>query len=120
MHATMCPVRQHLLQQHVYSHQHTKCLLKTVTVRVVVSKASGHLFLYLEHQANKFLHRAFPTHVVCVQASQLSETLSTCRFAQRMMQVTVDAQKNIGGMSSVHGNLFKLDPVMQQYLEVSH
>lgn len=56
----------------------------------------------------------------CVQASQLSETLSTCRFAQRMMQVTVDAQKNKGGMSSVHGNLFKLDPVMQQYLEVSH
>ena len=55
----------------------------------------------------------------CVQASQLSETLSTCRFAQRMMQVTVDAQKNKGGMSSVHGNLFKLDPVMQQYLEVS-
>ena len=37
-----------------------------------------------------------------------------------MMQVTVDAQKNKGGMSSVHGNLFKLDPVMQQYLEVSH
>lgn len=56
----------------------------------------------------------------CMQASQLSETLSTCRFAQRMMQVTVDAQKNKGGMSSVHGNLFKLDPVMQQYLEVSH
>ena len=56
----------------------------------------------------------------CVQAGQLSETLSTCRFAQRMMQVTVDAQKNKGGMSSVHGNLFKLDPVMQQYLEVSH
>lgn len=55
-----------------------------------------------------------------MQASQLSETLSTCRFAQRMMQVTVDAQKNKGGMSSVHGNLFKLDPVMQQYLEVSH
>ena len=53
-----------------------------------------------------------------VQVSQLSETLSTCRFAQRMMQVTVDAQKNKGGMSSVHGNLFKLDPVMQQYLEV--
>lgn len=55
----------------------------------------------------------------CLQESQLSETLSTCRFAQRMMQVTVDAQKNKGGMSSVHGNLFKLDPVMQQYLEVS-
>ena len=55
---------------------------------------------------------------LCLQVSQLSETLSTCRFAQRMMQVTVDAQKNKGGMSSVHGNLFKLDPVMQQYLEV--
>lgn len=54
-----------------------------------------------------------------LQESQLSETLSTCRFAQRMMQVTVDAQKNKGGLSSVHGNLFKLDPVMQQYLEVS-
>ncbi len=37
-----------------------------------------------------------------------------------MMQVTVDAQKNKGGMSSVHGNLFKLDPVMQQYLEVCY
>ena len=62
-----------------------------------------------------------PDHIqtACMQASQLSETLSTCRFAQRMMQVTVDAQKNKGGMSSVHGNLFKLDPVMQQYLEVS-
>lgn len=58
--------------------------------------------------------------IACVdmQESQLSETLSTCRFAHRMMQVTVDAQKNKGGMSSVHGNLFKLDPVMQQYLEV--
>ena len=61
-----------------------------------------------------------PIQSTCMQASQLSETLSTCRFAQRMMQVTVDAQKNKGGMSSVHGNLFKLDPVMQQYLEVSH
>ena len=57
---------------------------------------------------------------VDVQESQLSETLSTCRFAHRMMQVTVDAQKNKGGMSSVHGNLFKLDPVMQQYLEVCY
>ncbi len=55
-----------------------------------------------------------------MQESQLSETLSTCRFAHRMMQVTVDAQKNKGGMSSVHGNLFKLDPVMQQYLEVCY
>ncbi|DBB13877.1 hypothetical protein WJX82_005698 [Trebouxia sp. C0006] len=57
--------------------------------------------------------------VACIwsEESQLSETLSTCRFAHRMMQVTVDAQKNKGGMSSVHGNLFKLDPVMQQYLE---
>ncbi|KAK9818001.1 hypothetical protein WJX72_005592 [[Myrmecia] bisecta] len=57
--------------------------------------------------------------IACVWSDedQLSETLSTCRFAQRMMQVTVDAQKNKGGLSSVHGNLFKLDPVMQQYLE---
>ena len=53
-----------------------------------------------------------------MQAAQLNETLSTCRFAQRMMLVAVDAQKNIGGLSSVHGNLVKLDPLMQQYLEV--
>ena len=33
--------------------------------------------------------------------------------------MAVDAQKNVGGLSSVHGNLMKLDPLMQQYLEVS-
>jgi len=54
-----------------------------------------------------------------MQAAQINETLSTCRFAQRMMHVGVDAQKNLGGLSSVHGNLMKLDPLMQQYLEVS-
>lgn len=52
-----------------------------------------------------------------MQAAQINETLSTCRFAQRMMHVVVDAQKNIGGLASVHGNLMKLDPLMQQYLE---
>ena len=54
-----------------------------------------------------------------LQAAQVNETLSTCRFAQRMLQVTEDAQQNKGGLTSVHGNLFKLDPVMQQYLEVT-
>ena len=54
------------------------------------------------------------------QAAQINETLSTCRFAQRMMHLAVDAKQNIGGLSSVHGNLVKLDPLMQQYLEVSH
>ena len=49
----------------------------------------------------------------------MSETLSTCRFAQRMLQVTENAQQNTGSLSSVHGNLYKLDPVMQQYLEAS-
>lgn len=53
-----------------------------------------------------------------MQADQLNETLSTCRFAQRMMQVAENAQRNTGGLSAVHGNLFKLDPVMQHYLEV--
>lgn len=100
--------------------EHISMSPETMTVRVVVSKATGHLSLCLVHQTNDFWHRTFPTYTTCVQASQLSETLSTCRFAQRMMHVTVDAQKNKGGMSSVHGNLFKLDPVMQQYLEVSH
>ena len=54
-----------------------------------------------------------------LQAAQVSETLSTCRFAQRMLQVTENAQQNTGSLSSVHGNLYKLDPVMQQYLEAS-
>ena len=53
-----------------------------------------------------------------MQAAQINETVSTCRFAQRMMHVAVDAQQNVGGLSSVHGNLMKLDPLMQQYLEV--
>lgn len=58
------------------------------------------------------------SHGVCtMQAAQINETLSTCRFAQRMIHVVVDAQKNIGGLASVHGNLMKLDPLMQQYLE---
>ena len=48
----------------------------------------------------------------------MAETLSTCRFAQRMMQVKVDAVQNTSSLAGVHGNLFKLDPVMQQYLEV--
>ena len=52
-----------------------------------------------------------------MQAEQAAETLSTCRFAQRMMQVKVEAVQN-GGLAGVHGNLFKLDPVMQQYLQV--
>mmetsp|Transcript_35249 Transcript_35249/g.99762 ORF Transcript_35249/g.99762 Transcript_35249/m.99762 type:complete len:825 (-) Transcript_35249:144-2618(-) len=49
--------------------------------------------------------------------SQINETISTCRFAHRMMQVTEDAHSNNDGFNSVHGNLFKLDPVMQGYLE---
>ena len=53
-----------------------------------------------------------------MQAAQINETVSTCRFAQRMMHVAVDAQRNFGGLSSVHGNFMKLDPLMQQYLEV--
>ena len=59
------------------------------------------------------------THILLhlLQAAQVSETLSTCRFAQRMLQVTENAQQNTGSLSSVHGNLYKLDPVMQQYLE---
>ena len=48
----------------------------------------------------------------------MAETLSTCRFAQRMGQVQVDAVQNGGGLAGVHGNLFKLDPMMQQYLQV--
>ena len=55
-----------------------------------------------------------------MQAAQINETISTCRFAQRMMHVAVNAQQNIGGLSSVHGNLMKLDPLMQQYLEVDY
>ncbi len=52
-----------------------------------------------------------------MQAAQINETLSTCRFAQRMMHVSVEAQRNVGSTASVHGNLMKLDPLMQQYLE---
>ena len=34
------------------------------------------------------------------------------------MQVKVDAVQNGASLAGVHGNLFKLDPVMQQYLRV--
>ncbi|KAK9906503.1 hypothetical protein WJX75_003012 [Coccomyxa subellipsoidea] len=56
--------------------------------------------------------------IACIWSdeAQLSETLSTCRFAQRMMQVAVNAHRNGGGISAVHGNLMKLDPALQQYL----
>lgn len=53
-----------------------------------------------------------------MQPEQVNETLSTCRFAQRMTKVAVNAQRNSSGMSSVHGNLMKLDPSLQQYLTV--
>lgn len=53
-----------------------------------------------------------------VQAAQLSETLSTCRFAQRMAAVAVDARRGTGGgLAALHGSLFRLDPVMQRYME---
>lgn len=55
---------------------------------------------------------------VCMKVEQVKETLSTCRFAQRMAQVAVSAQRNSGGLSSVHGSLMKLDPGLQQYLTV--
>jgi kinesin family protein 6/9 len=48
---------------------------------------------------------------------QINETISTCRFAHRMMSVAENAHANHDGFNSVHGNLFKLDPVMQGYLE---
>jgi len=48
---------------------------------------------------------------------QINETISTCRFANRMMSVSENAHANYDGFNSVHGNLFKLDPVMQGYLE---
>eukprot|EP01025_Chloroclados_australasicus_P019901 TRINITY_DN20933_c0_g1_i2.p1 TRINITY_DN20933_c0_g1~~TRINITY_DN20933_c0_g1_i2.p1 ORF type:complete len:926 (+),score=77.13 TRINITY_DN20933_c0_g1_i2:189-2966(+) len=47
---------------------------------------------------------------------QLNETLSTCRFADRMSKIHVTANKN-NGLNSIHGSLFKLDPKMQSYLE---
>ena len=53
-----------------------------------------------------------------VQEEHMAETLSTCRFAQRMGQVRVDAVQNGLGLDSVHGNLKKLDPIMQQYVQV--
>ena len=53
-----------------------------------------------------------------MQAAQLSETLSTCRFAQRMAAVAVDARRGTsGGLAALHGSLFRLDPVMQRYME---
>lgn len=58
-------------------------------------------------------------HAVWVQVAQINETISTCRFAQRMMRVSVDARRKVEGLSSVHGNLMRLDPMMQQYLTVS-
>eukprot|EP01023_Acetabularia_acetabulum_P016698 TRINITY_DN18255_c0_g1_i4.p1 TRINITY_DN18255_c0_g1~~TRINITY_DN18255_c0_g1_i4.p1 ORF type:complete len:693 (+),score=147.99 TRINITY_DN18255_c0_g1_i4:204-2081(+) len=47
---------------------------------------------------------------------QFNETLSTCRFADRMSKIHVTANKNTG-LNSIHGSLFKLDPKMQCYLE---
>ncbi len=52
------------------------------------------------------------------------ETISTCRFAQSMMNVSMDVRKGAkekggpAGLEALHGNLMKLDPVLQQYLAV--
>ncbi|BDA46057.1 probable Kinesin-like protein KIF9 at N-terminal half [Coccomyxa sp. Obi] len=56
--------------------------------------------------------------IACIWSdpAQINETLSTCRFAQRMMKVAVEARRNGNGVSAVHGNLLKLDPALQQYL----
>ena len=60
----------------------------------------------------------------CQQAAQINETISTCRFAQSMMNVSIDARKGAkekggpAGLEALHGNLMKLDPVLQQYLAV--
>eukprot|EP01026_Neomeris_dumetosa_P014889 TRINITY_DN1551_c0_g1_i4.p1 TRINITY_DN1551_c0_g1~~TRINITY_DN1551_c0_g1_i4.p1 ORF type:complete len:895 (-),score=145.35 TRINITY_DN1551_c0_g1_i4:394-2733(-) len=58
------------------------------------------------------------TLVACCwgNGEQLNETLSTCRFADRMSKIHVSANKN-NGLNSIHGSLFKLDPKMQSYLE---
>lgn len=63
--------------------------------------------------------------VCCRQAAQVNETITTCRFAQSMMNVSIDARKGAkekggpAGLEALHGNLMKLDPVLQQYLAVS-
>ena len=49
----------------------------------------------------------------------MGESISTCRFAQRMAAVAVDARPaECGGLAAAHGSLLKLDPVLQQYLAV--
>ena len=71
-------------------------------------------------------HRAIARVTLCCrQAAQINETISTCRFAQSMMNVSIDARKGVkekgglAGLDTLHGNLMKLDPVLQQYLAVS-
>lgn len=48
----------------------------------------------------------------------MAESISTCRFAQRMAAVAVDARHAVCGLAAAHGSLLKLDPVLQQYLAV--
>ncbi|GMH39440.1 hypothetical protein BSKO_07338 [Bryopsis sp. KO-2023] len=48
--------------------------------------------------------------------AHLGETISTCRFADDMQQVEMTAERNTG-MDSIHGHLFKLDPVMVKYID---
>ena len=70
------------------------------------------------HLSHRYDGEAGRKPCVLAQAAQLSETLSTCRFAQRMAAVAVDARRGTGGgLAALHGSLFRLDPVMQRYME---
>jgi hypothetical protein len=42
---------------------------------------------------------------------------TACRFAEKMMKVVVNAQKNKGGLSTVHGNKVQLDPTVLAIME---
>lgn len=55
---------------------------------------------------------------VCLGANDAdASTVRGCRFAEKMMKVVVNAKKNKGGLSTVHGNKVKLDPTVLAIME---
>lgn len=56
--------------------------------------------------------------VACVWGEEryLDETMSTCRFADDIQKVEVNAEKN-NGIESIHGHLFRLDAPILKYID---
>jgi hypothetical protein len=81
--------------------------------------------LHLHHMVNS--HRGRSVNAEDVNNALAAAVVSTpcaimkvhhvCRFAEKMMKVVVNAQKNKGGLSTVHGNKVKLDPTVLAIME---